>query len=85
MLSGHHNTKGEVFRAISEGKLVVGDFIYLYDDQGKPPVQAVRTESLGKACYMSNRTGWADADLLWSFPPDGGDDGNRTRVISLED
>ena len=35
VLSGHHNTKGEVFRAISEGKLAVGDFIYLYDDQGK--------------------------------------------------
>lgn len=34
VLSGHHNTKGEVFRAISEGKLAVGDFIYLYDDQG---------------------------------------------------
>lgn len=34
VLSGHHNTKGEVFRAISEGKLAIGDFIYLYDDQG---------------------------------------------------
>ena len=34
VLSGHHNTKGEVFRAISEGKLAVGDFIYLYDGQG---------------------------------------------------
>jgi sortase A len=34
VLSGHHNTKGEVFRAISEGKLAAGDFIYLYDDQG---------------------------------------------------
>ncbi len=34
VLSGHHNTKGEVFRAISEGKLAVGDFIYLYDDKG---------------------------------------------------
>jgi sortase A len=35
VLSGHHNTKGEVFRAISDGKLAVGDLIYLYDDQGK--------------------------------------------------
>ena len=34
VLSGHHNTKGEVFRAISDGKLAVGDFIYLYDGQG---------------------------------------------------
>ncbi len=35
VLSGHHNTKGEVFRAISAGKLAVGDFIYLYDKQGR--------------------------------------------------
>lgn len=35
VLSGHHNTKGEVFRSISEGQLAVGDLIYLYDDQGK--------------------------------------------------
>lgn len=34
VLSGHHNTKGEVFRAISEAKLAVGDYIYLYDGQG---------------------------------------------------
>lgn len=35
VLSGHHNTKGEVFRAISDGKLAIGDQIYLYDEQGK--------------------------------------------------
>ncbi|MEZ4770214.1 MAG: sortase [Caldilineales bacterium] len=35
VLSGHHNTKGEVFRAISDLKLTVGDAIYLYDDQGQ--------------------------------------------------
>lgn len=34
VLSGHHNTKGEVFRAISEGNLAIGDFIYLYDQNG---------------------------------------------------
>lgn len=35
VLSGHHNTKGEVFRAISEGGLKVGDMVYLYDAQGR--------------------------------------------------
>lgn len=35
VLSGHHNTKGEVFRAISEMKLAPGAAIYLYDDQGQ--------------------------------------------------
>ena len=35
VLSGHHNTKGEVFRRISEQELAVGDAIYLYDGQGQ--------------------------------------------------
>lgn len=35
VLSGHHNTKGEVFRRISEQELAVGDAIYLYDAQGR--------------------------------------------------
>ncbi len=35
VLSGHHNTKGEVFRAISDGQLAVGDLIYLYDEKGQ--------------------------------------------------
>lgn len=35
VLSGHHNTKGEVFRRISEQELAVGDAIYLYDEQGQ--------------------------------------------------
>ncbi len=35
VLSGHHNTKGEVFRRISEQELAVGDTIYLYDEQGQ--------------------------------------------------
>ena len=35
VLSGHHNTKGEVFRAISEMQVKVGDAIYLYDDEGQ--------------------------------------------------
>lgn len=35
VLSGHHNTKGEVFRAISELKLAAGDRIYLYDGAGQ--------------------------------------------------
>lgn len=35
VLSGHHNTKGEVFRRISQQELVVGDMIYLYDAQGR--------------------------------------------------
>ncbi len=35
VLSGHHNTKGEVFRRISQQELAVGDAIYLYDAQGQ--------------------------------------------------
>lgn len=35
VLSGHHNTKGEVFRRISEQELAVGDAIYLYDGEGQ--------------------------------------------------
>jgi sortase A len=35
VLSGHHNTKGEVFRRISQQELAVGDMIYLYDEQGR--------------------------------------------------
>lgn len=35
VLSGHHNTKGEVFRRISDLELKPGDLIYLYDGQGK--------------------------------------------------
>jgi sortase A len=35
VLSGHHNTKGEVFRRISEQEMAVGDAIYLYDAQGR--------------------------------------------------
>ena len=35
VLSGHHNTKGEVFRRISELELQVGDAIYLYDENGQ--------------------------------------------------
>jgi sortase A len=35
VLSGHHNTKGEVFRRISEQELAPGDMVYLYDDQGR--------------------------------------------------
>jgi sortase A len=35
VLSGHHNTKGEVFRRISEQELAAGDMIYLYDAQGQ--------------------------------------------------
>lgn len=35
VLSGHHNTKGEVFRRISEMELAVGDAIFLYDEQGQ--------------------------------------------------
>ncbi|MGK2241999.1 MAG: hypothetical protein ACI9JD_004579, partial [Rhodococcus sp. (in: high G+C Gram-positive bacteria)] len=31
---------------------------------------------MDKVGIQKIRTGWADADLLWSFPPDGGDDGN---------
>ena len=35
VLSGHHNTKGEVFRPISEQSLAIGDAVYLYDAQGR--------------------------------------------------
>lgn len=35
VLSGHHNTKGEVFRAISDLQLAVGDPIYLYGQAGQ--------------------------------------------------
>lgn len=35
VLSGHHNTKGEVFRRISDLELVPGDLIYLYDQNGR--------------------------------------------------
>lgn len=35
VLSGHHNTKGEVFRRISEQELAVGDAVYLYDAEGQ--------------------------------------------------
>lgn len=35
VLSGHHNTKGEVFRRISEQELAIGDAVYLYDGQGQ--------------------------------------------------
>jgi sortase A len=35
VLSGHHNTKGEVFRRVAELELQPGDSIYLYDDQGQ--------------------------------------------------
>lgn len=35
VLSGHHNTKGEVFRRISEQELAPGDAVYLYDAQGQ--------------------------------------------------
>lgn len=35
VLSGHHNTKGEVFRSISEGGLAVGDMLYLFDATGR--------------------------------------------------
>lgn len=35
VLSGHHNTKGEVFRRISDQELAVGDAVYLYDARGQ--------------------------------------------------
>lgn len=35
VLSGHHNTKGEVFRRISDLELVPGDAVYLYDQAGQ--------------------------------------------------
>ncbi|MDW8316213.1 MAG: sortase [Anaerolineae bacterium] len=35
VLSGHHNTKGEVFRRISDLELAPGDLIYLYDQTGR--------------------------------------------------
>lgn len=54
-------TAGTLTRIMLDFTGVTSDLAGLYDDQGKPPVQAVRIEGLGKACYMSNRTGWADA------------------------
>lgn len=41
VLSGHHNTKGEVFRRVSELELEPGDLIYLYDEQGRRYTYAV--------------------------------------------
>lgn len=35
VLSGHHNTRGEVFRAISDLQLAIGDSVYLYDQAGQ--------------------------------------------------
>lgn len=35
VLSGHHNTRGEVFRRISDLELAPGDAIYLYDEAGR--------------------------------------------------
>ncbi|MEA3337828.1 MAG: sortase [Chloroflexota bacterium] len=35
VLSGHHNTRGEVFRRISDLEIEPGDYIYLYDDEGQ--------------------------------------------------
>jgi sortase A len=65
VLSGHHNTKGEVFRRISEQELAVGDMIYLYDAQGQrfsyqvtevtdplPEVGASEAQRLANASYI---------------------------------
>lgn len=66
VLSGHHNTKGEVFRRISDLELAVGDTIYLYDGQGQrfayvvdevtdpplPEVGASEEERLANASYI---------------------------------
>ncbi len=65
VLSGHHNTKGEVFRRISEQELAVGDAIYLYDAQGRrytyeitevteplPEVGAPEEQRLANASYI---------------------------------
>jgi LPXTG-site transpeptidase (sortase) family protein len=65
VLSGHHNTKGEVFRPISEQELAVGDMIYLYDAQGQrfvyqvteiteplPEVGATEAQRLANARYI---------------------------------
>lgn len=66
VLSGHHNTKGEVFRRISDLELQIGDYIYLYDENGQrftyqvtevtdPPlleVGASPEERLAHARYM---------------------------------
>lgn len=66
VLSGHHNTKGEVFRAISDLQVKVGDAIYLYNDQGQrftyivdevtdPPlleVGATEEQRIANARYM---------------------------------
>jgi sortase A len=65
VLSGHHNTKGEVFRRISEQELAVDDAIYLYDAQGRrhtyqvsevtkplPEVGASEAQRLANARYI---------------------------------
>jgi sortase A len=66
VLSGHHNTKGEVFRRISDLELVIDDVLYLYDDRGQrftylvdevtdPPLQEVgvsREQQLENARYI---------------------------------
>lgn len=65
VLSGHHNTKGEVFRRISEQELAVGDALYLYDSQGRrhlyqvtevteplPEVGASEAQRLANARYI---------------------------------
>lgn len=66
VLSGHHNTKGEVFRRISELALTIGDALYVYDDQGQrftylvdevtdPPLQevgATREQRLENARFI---------------------------------
>ncbi|HSN77065.1 MAG TPA: sortase [Anaerolineae bacterium] len=65
VLSGHHNTKGEVFRRISEQELAMGDAIYLYDAQGQrhtyqvsevteplPEVGASEAQRLANARYI---------------------------------
>lgn len=65
VLSGHHNTKGEVFRRIAEQELSVGEAIYLYDAQGRrhtyevvevteplPEVGASEAQRLANASYI---------------------------------
>lgn len=65
VLSGHHNTKGEVFRRISQQELAIGDMIYLYDAQGRrfsyqvteitdplPEVGATEAQRLANASYI---------------------------------
>lgn len=69
VLSGHHNTKGEVFRRISEQELAMGDAIYLYDARGQrftyqvtevtPPlleVGATEEQRLANARYIQPTT-----------------------------